>query len=79
MYADSCKDKAKELKNSVMSHIITDLSFEELLQADSNVFYNYRYFYEPDKIEEIRRNPVRPPFLRVFCFTLCAYAKEKTV
>ena len=79
MYADSCIDKAKELKNSVMAQIITDMSFEELLQSDSNVFYNYRYFYELDKIEEIRRNPVRPQFLRVLCFTLCGYAKEKTV
>ena len=76
---DSNTDDANMIKNSVMDHLVTDLSFDKLLQADSNVFINYRYFYEPENLKEISNNPVRPQFLRVFCFMLCAYAKEKLV
>ena len=70
-------DDALVIKNAVMHSMVADLSFEEMLQDDSNVFYNYRYLYDPGRIDEINDNPLRPQFLRVFCCTLCTYVKEK--
>lgn len=69
-------DDTLAIKNTVMKSLVADFSFEEMLEDDSNVFYNYRYLYDQRRIAEINNNPLRPQFLRAFCFTLCAYAKD---
>ena len=78
-YDSISHDNASAIKNTVMKSLVTDFIFEEMLEDDSNVFYNYRYLYEPRRIDEINDNPLKSQFLRVFCFTLYACAKEKTL
>ncbi len=55
---------AKDIKTGIMNDLSSDMTFEEMLADDSNVFYNFRYLYESDRIAEIRSNPLRPQFLR---------------
>lgn len=69
-YKNVCGEEAIEIESTVMNRLSTDFTFGELLHNDSNVFYNYRYLYEPERLAEIRDNPLRPQFLRVFAFEL---------
>lgn len=64
------QDIADGVRIGVMSDLSSDMSFEKMLSDDSNVFYNFRYFYEPDRMEDIRNNPLRPQFLRWLCIHL---------
>ncbi|MBQ7993215.1 MAG: hypothetical protein IJ252_09300 [Solobacterium sp.] len=70
-YRRLCVTGASAIESSVMNRLHTDLTFEEMLHNDSDVFYNYRYLYDPDRLAEIRNNQLRPQFLRVFAFELC--------
>ena len=65
-----CGDEASEIESAVMNCLSTDFTFGEMLHNDSNVFYNYRYLYDPERLAEICDNPLRPQFLRVFAFEL---------
>lgn len=76
-YKNASGNDASMIEKSVMNQLVTDFTFEELLHNDSNVFYNYRYFYDPERLAEIRNNPLRPQFLRVFSFELCRRLHEK--
>ena len=69
-FKNMCGDEASDIETSVMNILVTDLTFDEMLHNDSNVFYNYRYLYDPERLTEIRNNPLRPQFLRVFASTL---------
>lgn len=60
-----------------MNQIVTDMSFEDMLHDDSDVFYNYRYFYEPDVMKEIGNSPARVQFLRVLAMKLCAFLNNR--
>lgn len=61
---------ADNIKTGVMNELSTNMTFEEMLADDSNVFYNFRYFYEPARMMEIRSNPLQPQFLRFLSFHL---------
>lgn len=63
-------DIAKEIKDGVMKSLVSDMTFDQMLQNDNNVFKDYRYLYEPGKAEIIKNNPLKPQFLRCFCFQL---------
>lgn len=76
-YKNLCGDVAAEIESAVMNQLITDFTFEEMLHNDSNVFYNYRYLYDPERLAEIRDNPLRPQFLRVFSLGLYRTLHEK--
>lgn len=75
-YKGMCADEAEEIEKIVMKCLKTEMSFDEMLHDDSDVFYNYRYFYDPSRLEEIRNNPLRLQFLRVFAFTLHSYLRR---
>ena len=64
-YKNTSGNDASQIETSVMNQLVTDFTFEEMLHNDSNVFYNYRYFYEPDHLSAIKNNPLRPQFLRI--------------
>ena len=70
-YKELRGEKASGIETSVMNRLNTDFSFEEMLHNDSNVFYNYRYFYDPNCLAEIISNPLRPQFLRILANELC--------
>ncbi len=52
-YKGTCVENASKIEALVMDRLVTDFSFEELLRDDSNVFFNYRYFYDPNCLNEI--------------------------
>lgn len=64
------EDEASEIELSVMNTLVTNFTFEEMLNNDSNVFATFRYLYEPENIEKIHDKPLRPQFLRVLSHTL---------
>lgn len=63
-------DIADTIKNDVSNKLSSDMTFEKMLEDDSNVFYNFRYFYETETMKKIHNHPLRPQFLRCFCFSL---------
>ena len=65
-YKGICANDAATIESGVMQRLVTDFTFEDMLCNDSNVFYNYRYLYDPVRMNEIRNNPLRPQFLRMF-------------
>ena len=69
-YKGICENDADVIESAVMHQLVTDYTFEEMLCDDSNIFYNYRYLYDPARLNEIRNSPLRPQFLRVFAFEL---------
>lgn len=76
-YKSVCSDEAAEIESAVMNRLSTDFTFGEMLHNDSNVFYNYRYLYDPERLTEVRDNPLRPQFLRVFAFELYCSLHDK--
>lgn len=76
-YKNACRNGASEIELAVMNCLVTDFTFEKMLHDDSNVFYNYRYVYDPERSAEIRDNPLRPQFLRMFAFVLYRSLHEK--
>ncbi len=69
--------EAQNIENQVMNRIVTSFSFDEMLKNDSDAFYNYRYCYDPDRLLEIKNNPLRLNFLRVFSSVLRVVLKSK--
>ena len=78
-YKNVCGDEASEIELAVMNCLVTDFTFEEMLHNDSNVFYNYRYLYDPARMAEIRDNPLKPQFLRNMTKELNAFLYNKLV
>lgn len=78
-YRYTSRNNASLIETSVMNQLVTDFTFEEMLHNNSNVFYNYRYFYDPERLAEIRDNPLRPQFLRIMAMELYAYLCNKMV
>ena len=78
-YKAICGNEATAIESSVMNRLDTNFTFEEMLRDDNDVFYNYRYFYEPDLLAKIRNNPLRLQFLRVFAYSLYNYLYNKMV
>ena len=62
--------EAKDIENAVLDQIVTDFSFDDMLKNNSDAFYNYRYFYDPDCLSDIKSNPLRLNFLRFFTIIL---------
>ncbi len=75
-YRKVCGDEASKLESSVMNRLATNFTFEEMLQDDSEAFYNYRYFYDSDRLAEICKNPLKPQFLRVFAYELYGFLRK---
>ena len=63
-------DEAAKIESAVKDRLATNLTFDEMLHNDSNVFYNYRYLYEEERLGEIMDNPLRPQFLRFMAIEL---------
>ena len=78
-YKNASGNDASMIEISVMNQLVTDFTFEEMLHNDSNVFYNYRYFYDPERLAEIRDNPLRPHFLRIMAMELYVFLYNKLV
>ena len=78
-YKTVCENEASEIEASVMSRLVADFTFGEMLHNDSDVFYNYRYLYDPERLAEIRNNPLKPQFLRVFVFAIYQSLNEKLI
>ena len=76
-YKSKCEADAAVIEKTVKNQIDTEFTFEEMLRDDSNVFYNYRYPFEPDRLTEIRANPLRPQFLIILSRTLYQYISCK--
>ena len=76
-YKNTSGNDASTIETSVMNRIVTDFTFDEMLHNDSNVFYNYRYLYDLERLAEIRDNPLRPQFLRVLSLALYRILHEK--
>ena len=76
-YKSLCTKKAAEIESLVMNQLDTDFSFEDMLHDDSNIFYNYRYLYEPDRLAEIRCNPARVQFLKMLTRVLYVYLRNE--
>lgn len=78
-FKDVCGDEASEIESVVMNQLVTDFSFEDMLHNDSNIFNNYRYLYDPERLAEIRDNPLRLQFLRIMATELYGYLCNKLV
>ena len=76
-FKNMCIDEASDIEMFVMNNLETEETFDEMLHNDSNVFYNYRYLYDPKRLTEIRDNHLRVQFLRVFAFILQQSLREK--
>jgi len=72
----SHQDITDDVRSGVMNDLSSDMTFEEMLSDDSDVFYNFRYFYEPTRMEAIRNNPLRPQFLLYLCIHLRTCPKD---
>ena len=72
-YKVICGDKASEIETAVMKRLDTGFTFEEMIQDDDNVFDDYRYFFEPEHLNEITNKTLRPQFLRVLAHVLYIY------
>lgn len=51
-------DIAEAIKTDVESTVSSKMTFEEMLEDDSDVFYNFRYFFEPEIMKRIQKNPL---------------------
>ena len=76
-YKGVCGNEASEIESLVMKHLATDHTFEEMLSNDNNVFEDYRYFFEPRHLEEIKSKPMLPQFLRVLAKELYGYIDKR--
>ena len=75
-YKDINGNIATEIESAVMSRLVTDMSFDDMLHNDSNVFCNFRYIYETQKLEAVRKSPLRPQFLKTFAYELAGHLQN---
>ena len=76
-YKNAYGDTASEIESAVMNQLVTNLTFEEMLHNDSNVYYNYRYLYDPERLAKIRDNPLRLQFMRTMVKELYSSLRNK--